>query len=75
VTEPVSYCLIVISLELALVPEGNINIAKYVMASTMNVSLFRRHWRASTAPQLAEMAHEMEMRQTTHEKEKNQKYQ
>lgn len=36
--------------------EGNINVAKYVLASTGDVALFNANWKASTVPDLAKMA-------------------
>ena len=40
--------------------EGNINVAKYILASTGNVTLFRKNWRASNSSQIAEMAADLE---------------
>ena len=44
----------------AMLAEGNVNMAKYILASTGNVDVFNKHWKASTVPALANMAGEFE---------------
>lgn len=40
--------------------EGNVNEAKYILASTGNVTLFNKHWRSASATQMALMAMDIE---------------